>query len=146
MKLITLLFLIGLLSSAFAEPIPLARTTDSVPSYVWTFSSEPPPKLPKWKKGENPPLSVLEAERLAYAWTKKQSLAGYIPERPFDIALLKLPGGTDEDYYYRLNYGSEAGKITFWTVFILMDGHLIEPRKIKEVEPVRPANPPKVGG
>lgn len=127
-----LVFLLGIaaFSRADAEILVLDRTADSTPAYQWILSLEPPLRLPHWEKGKEPPLSPGEAEKRAYAWTRKQPLAGYIPERPFQVTLAKLPAPYDQHYFYKVHYGSEAGKTTFWTVFLLMDGTLVEPTRM----------------
>ena len=126
-RILILLLSIAAIPRVDAEILVLDQTTDSTPAYQWILSLEPPLRLPKWEKGKEPPLSPGEAEKKAYAWTRKQPLAGYLPERPFQMTLAKLPPPCDQDYVYKVNYGSEQGKTTFWTVFLLMDGTLIGP-------------------
>jgi hypothetical protein len=126
-KILVFLLLTACLPKANAEILVLGRTSDCTPAYQWVLSLEPPLRLPKWEKGKEPPLSPGEAERRALAWVHKQPLAGELPERPFQITLTKLPAPYDHDYIYKVTYGMKQDKISFWTVFLLMDGTLIEP-------------------
>lgn len=97
--------------------------------YVWSVSADRIAKLPVWKKEEALSLSPQKAEAIAYAWSRRQTLAGFIPERPFVISLVQFPAPFGDRYFYKVHFATSDGRDDFWSVHILMDGTVIEPMK-----------------
>jgi hypothetical protein len=117
--------------------------------YVWTISKERVATLPVWHKGAALPLSPQQAEAIAYAWTRRQTIVGFIPDRPSTISLVQFQGLIDNThpapfpnrYFYKVHFGPPDGKDRFWTVHVLMDGSIVEPTKKEPNQPQVPTAP-----
>jgi len=97
--------------------------------YIWVVSADQVAKSPVWKKDDTLALSPQKAEAIAYAWSRRQRLAGFIPERPFVISLVQFPEPFGDRYFYKVHFATPDGRDSFWSVHILMDGTIVEPMR-----------------
>jgi hypothetical protein len=138
------LFLLGLILSTAAYPKDIllgdTKNTHQKERYIWSITQERLEKLPIWKKGDTLPVSPQKAEELAYDWAHRQELAGWIPERPYRICLVTFPPPYEDRYFYKVSFISVEGD-AFWTVHILMDGSLVEPKAIQPNQAPEPTAP-----
>jgi len=129
------LLIVSMLSPTLvlSKSIVIGDTKDyhSVERYTWEIEEEEIEKLPIWKKGDDIPLEAKNAERIAYSWSRRQMLAGYLPERPFTLSIQSFPEPYSDKYYYKVHFASSEGHNTLWTVHITFDGTVIEPKKIE---------------
>src|SRR5437870_3158500 len=116
----TLLLLFVWLPMVRAEDVVLGDTKAQQQNerFVWSLSPERIAKLTLWKKEKAPPISPQKAEAIAYAWSRRQSLRGFIPERPYVISLIQFPAPFDDRYFYKVHFAT-SGADSFWTVHIL---------------------------
>lgn len=139
MKALIFFFLSAICSAPFlyAEEIQLGDTKDLYKQekgserFTWTIPVDRIKGLPIWRKGDKSPISISKAEQIAHNWSRQQPLAGEIPERPYRIALIQFPAPYDNHYYYKVHFATADASDSFWTVHILMDGTIIEPKIIK---------------
>jgi hypothetical protein len=131
MKTLLITLTLAWCSSACAEDILLGDTksTHQRERYVWAITRERLERAPAWKKGSPPPLSPDKAEEIAYDWSRRQRLAGRIPERPYRISLVAIPS-FENRYFYKVAF-VDVGGDSFWTVHILLDGFVVEPKAIE---------------
>ncbi len=118
----------------------LYEQKDSTQRFTWTVAPSTLEALPKWTKGQEPPVSVAQAEKIAHEWTQRQPLAAELPERPYSVVLVRMSVSSNDHYYYKVHFATEDGSDSFWTVHILLDGTIIEPHESKPnklVQPIR---------